>query len=75
MTVICDSKKRVTLPGAQPGDAFAVEFASDGSVVLRKLVPFQRRVETVRTRRRIRLRSRTPISVGETLQAIEKHAL
>ncbi|HEU5125616.1 MAG TPA: hypothetical protein VFW05_16305 [Verrucomicrobiae bacterium] len=75
MTVICDNKKRVTLPEARPGDAFDVQFAADGSMVLRKLAPVRRRVEAVRKRGRIVLRATAPISLTETLEAIEKYAL
>lgn len=75
MTVVADSKKRITLPDAKPGDAFDVQFATDGSVVLRKLVPAERRVEAVRKDGRVILRATAPISLVETLEAIEKYAL
>jgi hypothetical protein len=38
MTVIADSKKRVTLRTAKPGDRFDVQVSADGRLVLTPLV-------------------------------------
>ena len=38
MTAIADSKKRVTISAAQPGDRFDVQESGDGKIVLTKLV-------------------------------------
>jgi len=38
MTVIADSKKRVTLRTAKPGDRFDVQVSGDGKLVLTPLV-------------------------------------
>ncbi|TVQ38001.1 MAG: hypothetical protein EA370_06240 [Wenzhouxiangella sp.] len=37
-TVTADQKRRVPLPGAQPGDVFDVQKGPDGKYVLEKLV-------------------------------------
>jgi len=39
MTVIADSKKRVTLRRANPGDRFDVQISADGKYILTKLEP------------------------------------
>jgi hypothetical protein len=39
MTVVTDSKKRVTLRYARPGDRFDVKFLADGKFVLTRLEP------------------------------------
>jgi len=39
MTVVADSKKRVTLRRANPGDRFDVQISSDGKYILTKLEP------------------------------------
>ena len=39
MTVVADSKKRVTLRRANPGDRFDVQISADGKYVLTKLEP------------------------------------
>jgi hypothetical protein len=39
MTVTTDSKKRVVLPLAKPGDVFDVSPSADGKIVLTRLVP------------------------------------
>ncbi len=41
MTVIADSKKRVTLRRANPGDRFDVQISADGKYILTKLEPVQ----------------------------------
>lgn len=37
-TVTADQKRRVSLPGAEPGDVFDVQITQQGSYVLEKLV-------------------------------------
>jgi hypothetical protein len=37
-TVTADQKRRVPLPGAQPGDVFDVQASPDGKYILEKLV-------------------------------------
>jgi len=37
MTVIADSKKRVVMPGARPGDVFALEDEGNGHFLLVRL--------------------------------------
>ncbi len=37
-TVTADQKRRVPLPGAQPGDVFDVQKSPDGRYILEKLV-------------------------------------
>jgi hypothetical protein len=39
MTVVADSKKRVTLRRANPGDRFDVQISADGQYILTKLEP------------------------------------
>lgn len=39
MTVVADSKKRVTLRRANPGDRFDVQISADGKYILTKLEP------------------------------------
>src|SRR5262245_54319779 len=43
MTVIADSKKRVILKPAKPGDRFDVKVSPGGEIVLTRLVPEKRR--------------------------------
>jgi hypothetical protein len=57
MTVVTDSKKRVTLRLARPGDRFDVRAVSDGNYILTKLVPvLPRDTAKVRIERRGRYR-------------------
>jgi len=41
MTVVADSKKRVTLRLAKPGERFDVQVAGDGKFLLTRLEPIQ----------------------------------
>lgn len=41
MTVTADSKRRVVLPTARPGDLFEVQVAGEGKLTLTKLEPVQ----------------------------------
>ena len=75
MTVIADNKKRVTLPDAKPGDRFDLQFAPDGSVVLRRLEPVKRSVTYVKRKGLLLARTDQPINWTETREAIDKYAL
>jgi len=59
-TVTTDQKRRVPLPGAQPGDVFDVQKGPDGSYILEKLV---------------RQRGAGPLSAAEVLVAMEARPL
>ncbi len=48
MTVIADSRKRVILKPAKPGDRFDLQIASDGKVILTPLVPVEKKVPVVK---------------------------
>ncbi len=48
MTVIADSRRRVILKPAKPGDRFDVQVTADGKVVLTPLVPVQKEVPVVK---------------------------
>jgi hypothetical protein len=50
MTVIADSKKRVTLP-VKPGERFDVRIVADGQFVLTRLEPSQPRPARVKVRK------------------------
>ena len=39
MTTTADSRKRVILPAAKPGDRFDVQVSADGVFILRRLEP------------------------------------
>jgi len=69
MTVVADSKRRVVLPVAQPGDRFDLRVAEDGTVVLAKLgrVPSQPA--------QVRVEQRNGFSVGVSDQPINDDAL
>jgi hypothetical protein len=70
MTVIADSKKRVTLRSAKPGDRFDVQQISNGKYVLTKLEPvIEARVAKVRIEKRGRFH------VGVLDQPINEAAL
>jgi hypothetical protein len=48
MTVTADSKKRVVLPMARPGETFEVRNGGPGSITLTKLEPVRQRPAKVR---------------------------
>jgi exosome complex RNA-binding protein Csl4 len=50
MTVIADSKKRVTLP-AKPGERFDVQVVREGQIVLTRLEPVRSRPAKVTVRK------------------------
>ena len=52
MTVVADSKKRVTLKPAKPGDRFDVQVSEDGSLILRRLEPVEARPAKIRIEKR-----------------------
>ena len=52
MTVIADSKHRVTLRTAKPGDRFDLAIAGDGKFILTKLEPAKPRPARVRIEKR-----------------------
>jgi hypothetical protein len=68
MTVIADSKKRVVLPTAKPGDRFDVEVSSEG-FLLRKLKPVERKPAKLRFEKR----GRFTVAIAD--QPINKQAL
>jgi hypothetical protein len=48
MTVTTDSRKRVILKPAKPGDRFDVQIAGDGKVILTPLAPVEKKVPFVK---------------------------
>ena len=44
MTTTADSRKRVILPAAKPGDRFDVQISPDGAFILRRLEPVKKAV-------------------------------
>jgi hypothetical protein len=70
MTVIADSKKRVTLRLANPGERFDVQVAGHGKFILTKLEP----VPPARPAR-VRIEKRGPYHVGVLDQPINEQAL
>ena len=72
MTIICDNKKRVTLPGANPGDAFDVSFTPAGAVILTKLKPIQRQAHLIKRKGRLLLTTDEPITFAETRRAMDE---
>lgn len=70
MTVIADSKKRVTIRHAKPGDRFDVEAAGDGKFILTKLEP----VESGRPAR-VRVKKRDGFTVGVLDHPISEDAI
>jgi len=43
MTVTADSKRRVIIPAARPGDVFEIQSAGEGKFTLTRLEPIQNR--------------------------------
>jgi len=70
MTVVTDSKKRVTLRPAKPGDRFDVQIVSDGNYILTRLEPVQPR-DTAK----VRIEKRGQYHVGILDQRINEEAL
>jgi len=48
MTTTADSRKRVVLPAAKPGDRFDVQVSPDGAFILRRLEPVKKTVRPAR---------------------------
>ena len=59
MTVVADSKKRVTLRRANPGDRFDVQISADGKYILAKLQPVRDLPPA-----KVRIEKRGPYHVG-----------
>ena len=74
MTVVADSKKRVTLRLANPGDRFDVQISPEGQFILTKLEPVR---ETPPAKVRIEKRGRYHVEVLDRPinQAVLKEAL
>ena len=70
MTVVADSKKRVTLRVAKPGERFDVQIVGDGKFVLTRLEPVS---ETRPAKVRVEKRGR--YSVGVLAEPINVQAL
>jgi hypothetical protein len=70
MTVVTDSKKRVTLRPAKPGDRFDVRVVSDGNYVLTKLEPVK-----LRGAAKVRIEKRGQYHVGVLDHPINEEAL
>jgi len=69
MTVTADSKKRVVLAAAKPGDRFDVRIAENGPLILAKLGPVPARPAQVTVEKR------SGFSVGILDQPIDEEAL
>ena len=69
MTVTTDSKRRVVLPSAKPGDVFEVQFSGEGKLVLTRLEPVEPR------RARVKIEKRGGYSVGVLDRPINEAAL
>ena len=70
MTVVADSKKRVTIRLAKPGDLFDIQVAGDGKFLLTRLEPIE---ETPPAR--VRIVKRGKYSVGILDRPINEQAL
>lgn len=70
MTVIADSKKRVTLRRANPGDRFDVQISADGKYILTKLEPVRDLPPA-----KVRIERRGPYHVGVLSRPINDAAL
>ena len=70
MTVVADSKKRVTIRLAKPGDRFDVRVAGDGKFLLTRLEPVRDRHPA-----KVRIEKRGRYSVGVLDHAISEEAI
>jgi len=73
MTVITDAKKRVTLPGASPGDTWDLRFLDDNRIVLHRLTPAESKPEAVRFEKRGRMTvgvNRRPVNPAALAEAL-----
>lgn len=48
MTVTVDSRRRIILQPARPGDRFDVQIVGDGKVILTQLAPVEKKVPVVK---------------------------
>jgi len=69
VTVTADSKKRVLIPTAKPGDCFEITASVEGSILLTRMEPAEARPATVRVEKRGRF------SVGVLDRPINEAAL
>jgi hypothetical protein len=69
MTAIADSKHRVTLRQARPGDRFDVEILEEGKYVLTRLEPSKPRSS------RVRFEKRNGYTVGVSDQPVNEQAI
>jgi hypothetical protein len=69
MTVTADSKHRVILRRAKPGERFDVEIPEDGKFILTKLEPAKPRVS------RVRFEKRNGYTVGVSDQPVSEAAI
>ena len=69
MTVVADSKHRVTLRHAKPGDRFDLAVTADGKYVLTKLEPARQRPA------RVRFEKRNGYTVGVSDRPIDMRAI
>jgi bifunctional DNA-binding transcriptional regulator/antitoxin component of YhaV-PrlF toxin-antitoxin module len=69
MTVTADSKRRIVLPSAKPGDLFEVEFSGEGKLVLTRLEPIEQR------QAKAEIQKRGKYSVGVLDRPINEAAL
>jgi hypothetical protein len=70
MTVVADSKKRITLRIAKPGDRFDVQVVSAGSCVLTKLEPVRQKSSA-----KVRIEKRGRYHVGVLDHPINEEAI
>jgi hypothetical protein len=70
MTVVADSKKRVTLRRAMPGDRFDVQISGDGRYILTKLEPVRDSPPA-----KVRIERRGPYHVGVVDRPMSETAL
>ena len=69
MTVTADSKHRVILRRAKPGERFDVEIPEEGKYVLTKLEPAKRRAS------RVRFEKRNGYTVGVSAEPVSAAAI
>jgi hypothetical protein len=70
MTVVADSKKRVTIRSANPGDRFDVQVAGEGRFVLTRLEPVSSEPPA-----KVKIVKRGGYSVGVLERPIDESAL
>ena len=73
MTVTADSKRRVIIPSARPGDLFEIQTAGEGKVTLTRLEPVRQRPNRGRFEKRGKysvLVTERPISLDAIKEAL-----